>query len=271
MDFAVARIIAIETSGRRGSVVVAEGARRVAEEGFSTDQEHARELVPAADRACRAAGWLPHDLQHCYLSIGPGSFTGLRVAVTFARHLALAVGVRICAVPTLEVIAENVDPEQESVSNLAVVLDAKRGQVFGGLYEPRLADGGSQTVVGVENSWPAGAPGPSASAGASGRPFWRRVRGPSLIEPATLVAAAPRPLVVIGEGVPYHRPGIEAAGGRIGEEQWWWPAAVRVHELGMQMAGEGRFTAGRDLTPFYLRRPEAEELWEKRHGGPRAT
>ncbi len=239
MDLATSRIIAVETSGRRGSVAVAEGKRRLAEECFPTDRDHARELIPAVDRACRAAGWSPRDLQHCYLSIGPGSFTGLRVAVTFARHLSLAVGARICAVPTLDVIAENVHPVRDGVARLAVVLDAKRGQVFGGIYEPR----------------PDGA----------GRPFWRRVAGPRLVTPAELLAAVPA-VVVIGEGAEYHRAAIETAGAAIASEQWWWPTAACVHELGMGLAAEGRFTPLRDLVPFYLRRPEAEELWEKRHG-----
>jgi len=239
MDLATSRIMAVETSGRRGSVTVAEGPRRLAEEHFPTDRDHARELIPAADRACRAAGWRPRDLQQCYLSIGPGSFTGLRVAVAFARHLSLAVGARICAVPTLDVIAENVHPVHDAVTRLAVVLDAKRGQVFGAVYEPRQ-DG-------------------------AGRPHWSRVAGPSLVTPAELLTSF-APIVVIGEGAEYHRAGVETAGGTIASERWWWPTAACVHELGMRLAAEGRFTHLRDLVPFYLRRPEAEELWEKRHG-----
>ena len=97
------RIIAVETSGRKGSVALAAGPLVVATRTFATNVEHARELLPSVDSLVHEQGWTPRSLTQCHLSIGPGSFTGLRVAVTFARLLATASDVRICAVPTLDV------------------------------------------------------------------------------------------------------------------------------------------------------------------------
>ncbi len=101
------KILAIETSGRIGAVALARGAdlERTAE--FRADHNHAVELLPTISRLCTEAGWNPGDLEHLYLSIGPGSFTGLRIAVTLARTLALAVQVKIVAVSTLKVLAQN--------------------------------------------------------------------------------------------------------------------------------------------------------------------
>ncbi|MFH1417389.1 MAG: tRNA (adenosine(37)-N6)-threonylcarbamoyltransferase complex dimerization subunit type 1 TsaB [Planctomycetota bacterium] len=229
------RSVAIETSGRKGSAALGLGPELVAEAGFPTDVEHARELIPAIDALCRRLGWPPETLDRCYLSIGPGSFTGLRVAVTFARHLELAVGVRICAVPTLDVIACNCADLDTPPANLAVVLDAKRRQVFAGVFE-------------------------------YGAGRYRRVDGPHLIEPARLIEGSPNPLAVCGEGIKYHREAIDRTHAQTLEESLWWPRAANVHQLGWELAEEGRFTSARDLTPLYVRRPEVEEVWEKRHG-----
>ncbi len=229
------RIIAVETSGRKGSIALAVGPRVIATRTFATNVEHARELLPSADSLVREQDWAPQSLTQCHLSIGPGSFTGLRVAVSFARMLATASRVRICAVPTLDVIAENCTRLASPPSRVAVVLDAKRKQVFGAIYEL-----GSESI--------------------------RCVVGPALIDPERLFASTPRPLAVMGEGVPYHREAIEAAGLESLDETLWWPQAVNVHRLGLHMARQGQFTSARDLVPNYIRRPEAEELWEKRHG-----
>ncbi len=229
------RSVAIETSGRKGSAALGLGPQLVAEVEFPTDVEHARELVPAIDAMCRRQGWLPESLDHCYLSIGPGSFTGLRVAVTFARHLELAVGVRLCAVPTLDVIACNCATLDQPPTNLAVVLDAKRRQVFAAVFT--LGDG-----------------------------EYHRVDGPRLIEPGQLMERCPTPLTVCGEGVKYHREAIERTNAEVVDQSLWWPRAANVYLLGWKLAKEGKFTPAKELTPLYVRRPEVEEVWEKRHG-----
>jgi tRNA threonylcarbamoyladenosine biosynthesis protein TsaB len=226
--------IAVETSGRRGSVALGEGPRLLAEREFPTQVEHAKELLPAVDELLRRQGWSPADIRHCYVSIGPGSFTGLRVAVAFARHLALATAARVCAVPTLDAVVESCTSMDPPPLHVAVVLDAKRQQVFGAVYE---FHGGE----------------------------YRRLTGPNLDVPAAILAAAPKPISVIGEGVDYHRQAIEASGAVILDQSLWLPTAANVYKLGRRLAERGRFIAAMDLAPCYVRRPEAEELWEKRH------
>lgn len=232
------RILAIETSGRCGSIALGLGDKLVADAPFATDAEHARDLLPTADALCRKLGGEFFDearqiplLDHCYVSIGPGSFTGLRVAVTFVRHLALAMGVKIVAVPTLDAIAQNAQSLSAPPEKLAVVLDAKRNQVFGALFELR-----------------------------AGR--YERLQGPQLVSPAELLAGGN--WSVLGEGVPYHRDAIEAAGAAVVDENLWRPRAAMVHRLGWRLAQAGKFTAAHELVPLYVRRPEAEELWEQR-------
>jgi len=230
------RIIAVETSGRSGSVAVARGPDLLSERAFPANVEHARELLPAVDALCREHGWSPQELCQCHVSIGPGSFTGLRVAVTFARHLALATGARICAVPTLDVIAENCLATSSPPQHVAVILDAKRDEVFAAIYARREAR-------------------------------YDRILDARMTKPESLLAGAPRPLAVTGEGLARHAPVFEQAGVQVLEESLWRPCAACVHKLGWRMAQQGQFTEAGNLVPLYVRRPEAEELWEKRVAG----
>ena len=98
------RVLAIETSGRIGSVALADGTSILLEEQFPHGLKHAAEIVPMIDRLCRAQGWAPHDLEQLYVSAGPGSFTGLRIGITLAKTMALATGVKVVAVPSVRVL-----------------------------------------------------------------------------------------------------------------------------------------------------------------------
>ncbi len=227
------RIVAIETSSRRGSVAIGCGGDLIATAEFSADQRHAAELLPAIDRLCRSAGWPPASIEQVYVSIGPGSFTGLRVAVTTARHLSLAVGARLVGVESLAVIADNARLAATPPDRLAVILDAKRKQVFAASFERRRGE-------------------------------YAAVEAPALVEPAAWLTGLPRPLAVTGEGIGYHQAAVDAAGVEVLEESLRLPRAESVHQLGWRLACAGRFAARDALVPLYIRRPEAEEIWEQR-------
>jgi tRNA threonylcarbamoyladenosine biosynthesis protein TsaB len=224
------RAIAIETSSRAGSVALVEEGRVVEEEEFAQGLAHAAGVVAVIDRLVRGAGWGPGDLAEVYVSVGPGSFTGLRVGVTVAKTLALSLGLKIVAVPTVAVLVRNAPPGwREAV----IVLDAKRGQIFTARFENR----GGEAV---------------------------EVEGAHLDTLASMVARAGRPVVLIGEGIPYHREFVpEGEGVVVTSEEVWRPRAWVVAELGWGMARRGEFVEADRLTPLYIRRPEAEEKWEK--------
>jgi tRNA threonylcarbamoyladenosine biosynthesis protein TsaB len=238
----VPNILAIETSSRAGSIVLAAGPDVVAEHALPADQRHAAELMPAIERLTRAAGWKPGDIEHLYVSIGPGSFTGLRIAVALARSLAHALGTKIVAVPSLDVIAENAPAEFAVV---VPILDAKRGQVFTALYVR----------------------------GAGGR--LERRGEPRLMTLAEIAAeavgAAPAAsmIALLGEGLDYH-PETAPASGRLVRlpREVGTPQARTVHRLGYALAQAGGFADPATLLPTYIRLPEAEEVYRKKHGLP---
>ena len=133
------RWLAVETSGRIGGVAVGVGPAVLEARTFRTALRHAAELLPAVEGLCRDHGLRPDAVDEVYVSGGPGSFTGLRIGVTFARTLALACGAKIVRVPTLTVIAQNALEASEAPATVAVVLDAKRRRIFAAVFA--LEDG----------------------------------------------------------------------------------------------------------------------------------
>lgn len=221
------RALALETSGRTGSVALAQDGAVLAEEQFSHGLKHAAGIIPIIDRLCRGRGWDPRDIDHAYVSIGPGSFTGLRVGVTVAKTLALATGAKVVAVPTVEVLVRNAPPGWQ---HAVILLDAKRDQVFTASFENR-----------------GGAPAAREAA--------------HLGDLRSILSRTPRPVHLIGEGIPYHQQfiPIEDPGVIVTPSALWQARAAAVVEVGHQMARDGHFTVPDALTPLYIRRPEAEE------------
>ncbi len=229
------RALAIETAARDGSVALVEDAAVVAEAAFPGGVRHAAGLLPLIDRLVRDRGWRPADLGQLYVSAGPGSFTGLRIGITVAKTLAVATGARLVAVPTLAVVVENAPAE---AAHAVVLLDAKRDQVFTARFE-RAAGG------------------------------WVE-REPAHVDTlAAVLARAPRPVHLLGEGIPYHEkflPGGDA-GVVVTPAELWRPRAGVVARLGVALAAAGRFVDPDRLAPAYIRKAEAEEKWDAAHAG----
>jgi len=119
--------LAIETSGPNGSVALGCGDELLVYVELPAPKRHRVELMPAIDRLCREHGATPDELGQVFVSIGPGSFTGLRIAVTTAKMLAMTQGTAVIAIPTADVIAERVTDGGEQ---MAVCLSHKRGTVW---------------------------------------------------------------------------------------------------------------------------------------------
>ena len=112
----------LETSGRGGRVGLAVAGQVVRSTNLDPARRHNRDLAPTV------AALLPSDgLTGVMVSVGPGSYTGLRVGVMSAKALAYATGCRLVAVPTFHAIAEQTPPEAKTVE---VIADALQGQVY---------------------------------------------------------------------------------------------------------------------------------------------
>jgi len=225
-------ILAIETSGRMGSAALAAGGQVLAEKTFSGPMRHSAELFPAVCGLLEMAGRKAGEIEQIYISVGPGSFTGLRIAVTMAKIMNLAAGVKIVAVDTLDVIAANasdyIEQEKADIERVAAVLDAKRGQFFIAAYQRRKCR-------------------------------WEKVLADSLMNVSEFFkwfAGSAKPLWLLGEGLVYYRQKFAAEGIEFLPEKYWVPTAKKVHLLGWEKALAGEFADAKTLVPNYIRLPD---------------
>jgi tRNA threonylcarbamoyladenosine biosynthesis protein TsaB len=125
------RILAIETSGRCGSVATLWGSgndsRLIREATIANNQRTAQALAPTIRALLEDTNWTPASVEVVCVAVGPGSFTGLRIGVTAAKAFAYAVGAEVVAVNTLEVLASQVPT---SDAHLWTILDAQRQELF---------------------------------------------------------------------------------------------------------------------------------------------
>ena len=195
--------LAIETSGRLGSVALCDDGVILDERTFAHGLQHAAELIPLIDVMTKDRGIVAKQIGEVYVSAGPGSFTGLRIGITLAKTLSLATGAKIVAVPTVKVLAENAPTDTE---NLIIVLDAKRGQIFTARFRR-------------ENH------------------AWIEDETAHLDTLVEMLARSPRPVHLLGEGIPYHRDAIgDAFDVHITDENCWRARASAVARLGIAMA-----------------------------------
>lgn len=131
------QLLALETSGLSGSVALWQDGM-VTERSLATEgRRHAQTLIAELKALLDSCNVELQAIDGIAVSIGPGSFTGLRVGVVAAKTLAYAVGCGVLAVDTLASFAEAAPMEWTRVS---VISDAQRGDLFLGNYE-RGADG----------------------------------------------------------------------------------------------------------------------------------
>jgi tRNA threonylcarbamoyladenosine biosynthesis protein TsaB len=116
----------------------------VGEETVPTEGlRHTSALIEVVDGLLRKANVAPRELRLVAVSMGPGSFTGLRIGVTFAKTLAYAVGCPVVGINSLHVVAESADPAgMRGAEILYVVRDAQRGDWFYQAFQ--RADQGGQ-------------------------------------------------------------------------------------------------------------------------------
>lgn len=133
------KILALETSSKRGSVALFEGISKAdvvlrAYAEYDAFNEHAERLLGMLDVAFEQAGFSKHDVDRVAVGVGPGSFTGVRVALAVAQGLMLGLGVQGVGVGSLRVLAAGLPPDDQRIR--VVVRDARRDEYFVAVYSP---------------------------------------------------------------------------------------------------------------------------------------
>ena len=225
--------LGIETSGREGSVAlirdgILSGQRDLSREG----RRHARTLVAEICNLLQESGIQPQDVETIAASIGPGSFTGLRVGVTCAKTWAYATGAKVVAVDTFLAIASQSTTGKDQ---LHVISDAQRDDLFVGRF--RRSDDA----------------------------HWERQSDIEIMPVDDWVESLEKKAAVTG-------PAVETLNDRltgrchVETESAWNPSAESVARLGERAARQGATHDFWQLEPTYLRRSAAEEKAEASPG-----
>lgn len=235
-------ILAIDTSGQVCSVALVDEDKVIGEYSFNYKKTHSMTLMPMIDSLLQTVEIELRDVDYIACASGPGSFTGLRIGAATAKALAHGADKRIVQVPTLDALAYNIF----SVKAIIVpMMDARRNQVYTSFYRwednklARLSDYMAEDVNNV-----------LATAKEYAQEYMDEV-------------------ILTGDGVPAHLETIKATNVRF----LYAPAnmnrqrAASVGAMAIAMLSDGTDSMDyREFLPFYIRKPQAQREYERKHG-----
>lgn len=128
-------VLGIETATSVCGAALLEDGELLALEEINEGRVHAERLLPLIDAALGTTGRDVSSLGAIAISIGPGSFTGLRIGLSIAKGLVMATGAPLVAVPTLEALASRTARARNADGLLLAAIDARRDEVYCQLFE----------------------------------------------------------------------------------------------------------------------------------------
>lgn len=223
--------LAMDTATKVCSVALTDETRILAAYDISMGLTHSEGLLPQLEQLFQRTGIAKKTVQRLAVSIGPGSFTGLRIGLATAEALAYAWGCEIVGVKTMPALAYNVPVPGVYV---VPVLDAQKGNYYSAIYTWEQGKVQERQQVSV-------------------------LSGPELL---AQLGALEKPVVLLGECSRLTTLTLPDKV-QVAAEQLRWPKAASVALAALNPD----CVMGRDLfqlAPYYIRRSEAEELWEKK-------
>lgn len=124
------KLLAMDTSNQTLAVAVLENEKLLAHFQLNRKMNHSLTLMPAIESVMQASGLEPADLDRIVVAKGPGSYTGIRIAVTTAKTLAETLKIELTTVSSLAVIAGNIHTDKLIIP----MMDARRNNVYASAY-----------------------------------------------------------------------------------------------------------------------------------------
>ncbi|WP_404357068.1 tRNA (adenosine(37)-N6)-threonylcarbamoyltransferase complex dimerization subunit type 1 TsaB [Cytobacillus firmus] len=129
------KVLAIDTSNYPLGVALLDGDQVIGEYITNVKKNHSVRVMPAIDILMKDCGIKPAELDKIVVAKGPGSYTGVRIGVTIAKTLAWTLNKPLVGVSSLEVYAASAGRYFNGV--ISPLFDARRGQIYTGLYQYR--------------------------------------------------------------------------------------------------------------------------------------
>ena len=223
------KILALESSAKAASCALLEDDAVVGEFFLRTGQTHSQTLMPMAERLLEMGGVSTDSLDLLAVSAGPGSFTGLRIAMAAAKGMAMARDIPCCGVSTLEALAWNL---RGFAGTAAAVMDARRDQVYAALF---ALEAGEVRRLTQDDAL-------------------------AVADLGKLLAGVKKPVWLVGDGalLCYNQLLEELPDLRLAPAHLLLQRASSVGALARQTARAGGAVSCGELTPSYLRLPQAQ-------------
>lgn len=224
------RILAVDTSTNVASAAILEDQVIIGEYNCNRGKTHSQRLMPMVQHLMETTGLTVNDIDAFSASIGPGSFTGLRIGVTTIKAMAFAAEKPVISVHTLDALAYNL-PFAENL--ICPMIDARNNQVFTAIYRfigdklERLTD----------------------------------YMGIPVTELADILRKIEGDIVFLGDACNMHRDYFESELGnrvKIAPPGTALAKASSVAILAGKAYSEGKLESCYDMVPFYLRKSQAE-------------
>jgi tRNA threonylcarbamoyladenosine biosynthesis protein TsaB len=225
------KVLAVETATMAGGIAIIEDDALIGEVRVNVKAAHAERVMTSIDWLLKASNLSINDIDAFAVSIGPGSFTGLRIGLSTVKGLAYAAKRPIVPVLTLDAFARMF---RFSAYPVCPMLDARKNEVYAALY--RWENGECVKIM------------PETA-----------------IAPAKLLKEIKGRTIFTGEGANIYKELIEEAlrGDAIfSPPSAMSPSAASVAEIAFEKFREGVTADPASLTPFYMRRSEAEIHWK---------
>lgn len=227
------KILALDTATMSCSTAIIDGGIIRAELTTINNQTHSKHLMTMIDTVCTMSGIEMAEMDGFAVTIGPGSFTGLRIGISTIKGLAWSLGKPVVGISSLEALAWQSAPVPYLICPL---LDARKHEVYAGRYR---YSGGELLKKGDE----------------------------LVSSPLDVIDDIREPCVFIGSGAALYRKEISNNLGGLAIFAGQRKDNIRasaIAELGVQRFINNRVDEAAQLVPHYIRKSDAELTWQKK-------
>ena len=228
--------LGIETSSLVSSVALMDETNLIGELTIQAGLTHSEQLIPHIDMLLRASQVKKNELKGIIVSIGPGSFTGLRIGMGTAKAMAYALQIPLYGVMTMDSLAHNVSYTNRTI---CTVIDAQKKHVYAGLYRYE-----NNELVCKEE------------------PFV--IAASDLLEK---FRETKEEVLFLGDGIKRIEKLLDENDTNLTilDISQRIPKASSLLLAGRDLVIREEICDPMDMVPYYIRRSEAEVLWEERH------
>ncbi|MCK5594919.1 tRNA (adenosine(37)-N6)-threonylcarbamoyltransferase complex dimerization subunit type 1 TsaB [bacterium] len=228
------RILGIETATNACSVCILDNSQLIAEYTTNISKTHSQHLMPMIEHVLANVEFVPKDIEAITVSIGPGSFTGVRIGISAAKGMAMAFDIQTVGVSTLDGIAYNL--MNSCTGQVCVITDARRKQVYAAIYEmPNMKKLTDDMVLTIEE----------------------------------LIKKTKEKTIFIGNATTLYCNTLKKELGDLAivcSPDLGIPRASSIAFLGEKILKKGEGVNHFDLKPNYIKLSDAEIKWEEKHG-----